>query len=49
MDISIFGSTGFIGQNLVKGISKCYKLNQISIRDKNWKVALQNSDVFIKK
>lgn len=47
MNISIFGSTGFIGQNLVKGISKNYKLNQISIRDKNWKVALQNSDVFI--
>ena len=47
INISVFGSTGFIGQNLVQAISKYYKVNQISLRDKNWQDALQNSDVYI--
>ena len=45
--ISILGSSGFIGQNLVKSLAKTYKVNQVSLRANNWQGKLQESELFI--
>ncbi|WP_291066238.1 MULTISPECIES: NAD-dependent epimerase/dehydratase family protein [unclassified Empedobacter] len=47
MSILIFGSTGFIGKNLVSFLQTNYVVNEISLRDVNWKNKINNQDVFI--
>ena len=45
--INIFGSTGFIGQNLFKNLSGIYNVKTISLRQDNWQDKLEKSEVFI--
>ncbi|MGV0978568.1 NAD-dependent epimerase/dehydratase family protein [Empedobacter falsenii] len=45
--INIFGSSGFIGQNLVQSLTNTYKVKQVSLRANNWQDQLQESEVFI--
>jgi len=47
MSILIFGSTGFIGKNLVSFLQTNDVVNGISLRDINWKNNISNQDVFI--
>lgn len=47
MNISIFGSTGFIGQNLKQHFEINSQVSEISLRDKDWLGKLGSSEVFI--
>ncbi len=47
MSILIFGSTGFIGMNLVASLQSSDEVNEISLRDINWKNIINNQNVFI--
>ncbi len=45
--ICVFGSSGFIGQNVVQVLSHNYHIIQILLRDNNWQDKLQESKIFI--
>lgn len=45
--ISILGSTGFIGQNLVQSLTNTCKIDQVSLRENNWQGKLEKSEVLI--
>lgn len=45
--ISVFGASGFIGQNLIQKLRLDFEINAVSIRDENWRKTLDNSTVFI--
>jgi len=47
MKVSIIGSTGFIGKNLVSFLQNNDLVNGISLRDLNWKNTISNQDVLI--
>jgi nucleoside-diphosphate-sugar epimerase len=45
--ISVLGSTGFVGLNLVPFLKKENAVQEVSLRNKNWKADLRDSDVII--
>ena len=45
--ISVLGSSGFIGQNLVQSLTNTYKVDQVSLREKDWQGKLGKSEVLI--
>lgn len=47
MKVSIIGASGFIGQNLLKSLSNSFEVKAISLRNNDWKDAIQDADVFI--
>lgn len=47
MKVSILGASGFIGQNLLKGLSNSFNVKAVSLRDNNWNASIQDSDVLI--
>lgn len=48
MRIAIFGSSGFIGKNLVKSLQQAEEIQEISLRNSSWKNAIDaKTQVFI--
>lgn len=48
MKIAVFGSTGFIGKNLVKSLQNSLTVQEISLRRSSWKNEISNeTEVFI--
>lgn len=47
MKITLFGASGFIGKNLMKELQQKYAVSQISVRKKDWKHDLFDSDIYI--
>ncbi|MCA6069113.1 NAD-dependent epimerase/dehydratase family protein [Chryseobacterium sp. RG1] len=47
MKINIFGTTGFIGENLTDKLHENYKISAVSLRNNNWNNELVESEVFI--
>lgn len=45
--LSIFGSSGFIGKNLVQSLANTCKIDQVSLRENNWQDKLEKSEVLI--
>lgn len=45
--VSIFGSTGFIGQNLLQKLKDRFQIQPISIRENGWKDHVISNDVFL--
>lgn len=47
MKITLFGASGFIGKNLMEQLQQKYAVSQISVREKDWKQNLFDSDIYI--
>lgn len=47
MKISVFGASGFIGKNLIQNLPLGFDVNAVSLRDENWRKAIDDSTVFI--
>ncbi|MDR2236518.1 MAG: NAD-dependent epimerase/dehydratase family protein [Chryseobacterium sp.] len=48
MKIAVFGSTGFIGKNIVKSLQQNFSIQEISLRNASWKTDLdKKTEVFI--
>lgn len=47
MIIKITGASGFIGQNLSNYLRQNHHLENISLRDENWRTKLKDADIFI--
>lgn len=46
MKIAVFGSTGFIGKNIIANLDSKYTLQEISLRSNNWRDNLTSVDVY---
>ncbi|MPS65205.1 NAD-dependent epimerase/dehydratase family protein [Chryseobacterium sp.] len=47
MKVTLFGTTGFIGENLTDKLDENYQISTVSLRNNNWKNELVKSKVFI--
>lgn len=47
MKVLMFGTTGFIGNNLIDMLPKVYQIKSISLRNENWKNELLHRDIYI--
>jgi len=45
--ITIFGSSGFVGQNLYQDLQESYQVNTVSLRNPHWSKSIPESDVFV--
>lgn len=46
-NITIFGSTGFIGKNLIQSLNTKFHVNEISLRSKDWKMEFNDANILI--
>jgi nucleoside-diphosphate-sugar epimerase len=47
MKINVFGTTGFIGKNLINELQKDHQVLAVSLRNNNWKNELLNADAYV--